>query len=313
MILATRSLASILAAGCSVVFKASELSPRTHHFLLEMYMEAGVPPDVINVIQTSRQDAPAVTEALIAHKAIKKIEFIGSASVGRVIGSLGGRYLKPVLMELGGKCASIILGDADLEEAANKTINQGSSLRNEVEAFLLTNGAALIHHGQVCFSTERIIILQSIADEFIELLKRKASEYPQSSGVNTRIVKASYDFLVDAREKGAEFILGNPEYCSGSDTSLRVALLTGVTKDMKMWDEESFGPSAIVIVVKDDAEMIDVVNESSYGLDAFLHTKDMKRALDIARQLDVGRVRVNNPAHERKCWICCLSWFCLSR
>lgn len=88
-------------------------------------MEAGVPPNVINVVQTSREHAPAVTEALIAHMAIRKVEFIGSASVGRIIGSLAGKYLKPVLMELGGKCASIVLEDAKLEDAANKTVEQG--------------------------------------------------------------------------------------------------------------------------------------------------------------------------------------------
>lgn len=84
-----------------------------------------MPSNVINVLQTSRQDAPAVTEALIAHKSIRKVEFIGSASVGRIIGSLGGKYLKPVLMELGGKCASIVLDDANLNDAANKTVDQG--------------------------------------------------------------------------------------------------------------------------------------------------------------------------------------------
>ncbi|KAJ9613288.1 hypothetical protein H2200_003230 [Cladophialophora chaetospira] len=279
VILAARSLGSILAAGCTAVFKTSELSPRTHHCLVEIFIEAGVPADVISVIQTSRQDAPTVTEALIGHKAIKKVEFIGSAAVGRIIGSFAGRYLKPVLMELGGKCVSIVLEDADLEAAATKTVNQ-----------------ALIHHGQVCFSTERIVVMQSVADQFIALIKDKAMAYQQGSGVNTNIVNNSYNFLVDAKEKGATFILGEPQYCS--ETSLQVALLTGVNKTMKMWDEESFGPSATVIIVKNDAELVEVVNESSYGLDAFLHTKDMKRALAIARQLEVGRVRVNNPAHE---------------
>ena len=88
-------------------------------------MEAGLPPDVINVVQTRREDAPAVTEALIGHRDIRKVEFIGSAPVGRVIGSLAGKYLKPVLMELGGKCAAIVLEDANLEDAASKTISGG--------------------------------------------------------------------------------------------------------------------------------------------------------------------------------------------
>lgn len=113
-------------------------------------------------------------------------------------------------------------------------------------------------------------------------------------------MKNSYDFLIDAQEKGADFVLGKPEFASGTNTALRVALLSGVTKDMKIFDEESFGPSATVIVVEDDAQVIDVVNESRYGLDTLLFTQDMKRALDIARHLDVGRVRINNPSHERE-------------
>jgi acyl-CoA reductase-like NAD-dependent aldehyde dehydrogenase len=125
--LACKSIASILAAGCSVVFKASELCPRTHHWLLEAYTEAGVPSGVLNVIQARREDSPAVTETLIAHEAIKKVEFIGSAGIGRIIASLCGRYLKPVLMELGGKCASIVLDDANLEDAAAKCISAGRS------------------------------------------------------------------------------------------------------------------------------------------------------------------------------------------
>lgn len=106
--------------------KASELSPRTHHRLAQIFIEAGVPPAAVNVIQTRREDAPAVTEALIAHKAIKKVEFVGSAAVGSIVGSLAGKYLKPVLMELGGKCSAIVLDDADLDDAAGKCIAGGS-------------------------------------------------------------------------------------------------------------------------------------------------------------------------------------------
>jgi acyl-CoA reductase-like NAD-dependent aldehyde dehydrogenase len=125
ILLAGRSLASIIGASCSVVFKASELSPKTHHMLVEAFIEAGVPSGVINVIQTSREDAPAVTEALIAHRAIRKIEFIGSAGVGSKIAQVAAKYLKPVLMEMGDKAAAIILEDANFEEAAKTCIFGG--------------------------------------------------------------------------------------------------------------------------------------------------------------------------------------------
>lgn len=107
-----------LAAGCSVVVKASELCPRTHHLLREAFEEAGFPPGVISMIQARREDAAVVTRAIIAHKAIRKVDFIGSAAVGSKIGQMCADHLKPVLMELGGKGPAIVLEDADLEKAA---------------------------------------------------------------------------------------------------------------------------------------------------------------------------------------------------
>ena len=118
----------MLAAGCPVVFKASELCPKTHHFIAEVFAEAGLPAGALNVVQCRREDASIVTECLIAHPAIRKVEFIGSPAIGKIIGQLGGKYLKPVLMELGGKCAAIVLDDARLEDAAEKCIRGGMYL-----------------------------------------------------------------------------------------------------------------------------------------------------------------------------------------
>jgi len=104
------------------VWKASELSPLTHHCIRELWTEAGLPAGVLNVVQTRREDAPATTEALIAHHAVRKVEFIGSRAVGQIIGQLCAKYTKPILMELGGKSASIVLDDAKLEQAANMVL-----------------------------------------------------------------------------------------------------------------------------------------------------------------------------------------------
>lgn len=125
VILGARSIATPVAAGCTVVFKASEACPKTHHLLVEVFKKAGLPDGVINVIQTRREEAAAVTEALVAHPAIRKVEFVGSAAVGKAIGQLGGKYLKPVLMELGGKGPAIVLADADLKGAAEKCVAGG--------------------------------------------------------------------------------------------------------------------------------------------------------------------------------------------
>lgn len=118
VVLPLRAISQVLAAGCTVVLKASELCPLTHQKLVRCCEEAGIPKGVINVIQAKREDAEAVTEAVVAHNAIRKIDFIGSADVGSKIGQLCAKYLKPVLMELGGKGPALVLEDADLQKAA---------------------------------------------------------------------------------------------------------------------------------------------------------------------------------------------------
>lgn len=118
MILPLRAMSMALAAGCTIVLKVSELCPRTHSALVEAFEEGGIPKGVINVIQAKREHAAAVVEAVISHKAVRKVDFIGSAAVGSSIGQVCARYLKPILMELGGKGPALILEDADLEKAA---------------------------------------------------------------------------------------------------------------------------------------------------------------------------------------------------
>lgn len=283
----------MIAAGCSIVFKASELCPRTHHAITEVFTQAGVPAGVLNVIQARREEAPKVTETLIAHPAIRKVEFIGSAAVGRIIGSLAGKYLKPVLMELGGKCSAIVLDDADLEDAADKCAMGGKYAKN-VSCCLISRAhshIAFMHHGQICFSTERIIVIKSVASKFIDLLKQKAKKYDPGYGATETLVQKAYEKLKEAEVKGATFIFGKPGYAA--HCSLHPVLLTGLTKDMSIWDEETFGPSASVHIVESDEEAIALANDTQYGLNAALHTSNMHRAITIACQLEVGQVHVN--------------------
>lgn len=125
IILGARNIATAVAAGCTVVFKASEQCPKLHLLLVKIFHKAGLPDGVVNVIQASREKAAEVTEAVISHPAIKKVEFVGSASVGKIIGQVCAKYLKPIFMELGGKGPAIVLDDADLEAAARKCILGG--------------------------------------------------------------------------------------------------------------------------------------------------------------------------------------------
>lgn len=265
-----------IAAGCAIVVKASEKCPMTHHCLLEAFEEAGVPQGVINMIQTRREDAAAVTETLISHKAVRKVDFIGSQAVGRIVGSLCGKYLKPVLMELGGKGPAIVLDDANLEQAA-----QFCAL------------GATMHHGQICFSTERIIVQRSVAEKFIPILKAAMESIPNAgTAVDDVGAKHAYDVLVDAKERGATFLVGEPKYLGTN--SLKPVLVTDVTPKLRIWDEETFGPSATVYVVDTDEDAIEQANDSAYGLSAAVHSQNWERAYKMGRQLEYGQVQVNN-------------------
>jgi acyl-CoA reductase-like NAD-dependent aldehyde dehydrogenase len=122
---------------------------------------------------------------------------------------------------------------------------------------------AFMHHGQICYGTERIILMESIADNFISLLKKEAENFNVGYPVIANMSKGSYDKLLDAERNGAKFLSGGPKY--GPKHSLVPTILTGVTKDMTIWDEESFGPSVAVFIVKNDQEAIDLVNDTSYG------------------------------------------------
>jgi acyl-CoA reductase-like NAD-dependent aldehyde dehydrogenase len=235
---------------------------------------------VLNVVQARREDAAEVTDALVSHKAIRKVEFVGSAGVGRIIGSLCAKYLKPTLMELGGKGPALVLDDADLEDAAKKCI-----------------AGAFLHHGQLCFSTERIIVLEKIAPRFTELLKAAAEAFPISSGVNDRVVSSSRDKLIDAEQKGAKFLTGGT--CYKTKSALTGTVVMNLKPEMQLYDEEGFGPSVSLYVARDDAHAIEIANDTAYGLNAAIHTKSMERALAVGLEIDTAQIHVNSmTAHD---------------
>ncbi|KAJ5946429.1 ALDH-like protein [Penicillium verhagenii] len=246
IILGARNIATAVAAGCTVVFKVSENCPQLHHLLVQIFEDAGLPKGIINVIQANREMASEVTEAVIAHKAIRKVEFVGTHIHGT-----------------GGKGPAIVLEDADLPAAAKR-----------------------------CIMGERIVVAEKVASEFLKLLIAEAESFPVTDGVSPRIVEASLRKLLDAEKKGASFLCGGPEKLSPS--KLRATLLQGVTKDMDIYYEEAFGPSASVFVARDDDHAIEIANDSSYGLNAAIHTQNFDRAWRMTQELDFGQVHINN-------------------
>lgn len=250
--------------------------------LVSVFLEAGLPKGVMNMIAHDRDTAAEITTALIANPHVKKINFTGSTNVGRVIGRLAGEHLKPVILELGGKAPAIVWEDADLDLAA-----QQCAL------------GAFLHGGQICMSTERIIVHKKIKSQFLEKLKAAANTMFPSDGpapilVNEMAVKRNKALVENATSKGAAVIFGDVNARESRSTELRPIIVDKVTSDMDMYKTESFGPTVSVYEIETEEEAIELANDSDYGLTSAVFTEDLRRGLRFAREIDYGAVHINN-------------------
>ena len=284
VILGVRAIAVPLACGNAVIMKASELSPRVHSLIIEAFVEAGFPEGVVNVVTNAPEDAGEVVGALIDHPAIKRINFTGSTTVGKIIAKRAAEHLKPCLLELGGKAPFIVLEDADLDEAV------------KAAAF-----GAFMHQGQICMSTERIIVVDAVADAFAEKFAAKAGtliagdpregKSPLGAVVGLGTVHHVNSLIDDAVAKGATVIAGG----KGDSVIMNATVVDGVTSAMNLYRDESFGPVTAMIRATDEADAIRLANDSDYGLSAAVFTRDTARGLRIARQIKSGICHVNGP------------------
>ena len=283
VILGVRAIAMPLACGNTVVLKASEMCPGTHVLIGTIMREAGLPHGVVNVVTNAPADASKVVETLIAHPAVRRINFTGSTKVGRIIAETAARYLKPVLLELGGKAPMVILDDADLDEAV------------KAAAF-----GCFANMGQICMSTERLIVDEKVADAFVEKFAAKARSLPHGdprghvilgSLVTKEAATRNKELLDDAVAKGAKVVAGG-EF---NGTVVSATVLDRVTPAMRIYTEESFGPVKPVIRVKDTEEAIRVANDTEYGLSAAVFGKDIARALGVAKRIQSGICHINAP------------------
>lgn len=280
-ILGFRAVTYAMAAGNTVVFKASELSPRSLGVVGTVFREAGLPDGVLNVIQHAPEDAAAVTKALIEHPAVKKINFTGSTAVGRIIAELAGKNLKPVLLELGGKAPAIILNDADIPLAARACAM-----------------GAFLHSGQICMSTERLLVEKGISAKFADELKVAIEEMFPSSGpalvlVSNAGVKKNKGLLADAESKGASIIFGDAKAEEKQEGYMRPVVVKGVKKGMDLYYTESFGPTVSFFEVENEDEAIKIANDTEYGLSSAVFTKDLARGLRLAKRIESGAVHIN--------------------
>jgi acyl-CoA reductase-like NAD-dependent aldehyde dehydrogenase/ABC-type branched-subunit amino acid transport system ATPase component len=284
VILGVRAIAMPLACGNTVVLKASEMCPGTHRLIGTLFREAGFPPGVVNVVTNAPKDAGAVVDALIAHPAVRRVNFTGSSRVGKIIARKCAEHLKPVLLELGGKSPLVVLDDADLDEAVNAA------------AF-----GAFANQGQICMSTERIVVDETVADEFVARFAAKAKSLSVGDPREGKAVLGSVvdhaaaervtQLVLDAVAKGAKLVAGG----SIDGTLIGAHVLDRVTPQMRIYEEESFGPITTVVRAKDTDDAVRIANDTPYGLSSAVFGRDITRAFAVARRLETGICHINGP------------------
>jgi vanillin dehydrogenase len=283
VILGTRAVATPLAYGNTVVLKASEQCPRTHAAIVRALVDAGLPAGTINLIIHSAADAPDVVDELIAHPAVRRVNFTGSSKVGKIIAVKCAEHFKRCLLELGGKAPLVVLPDADLEAAADAA-----------------SFGAFMNSGQICMSTERIVADQSIAGELGAKLAERAAKLtvgdPRDQStmigpvVNDGARERVMELIEDARGKGAEVLSGG----EADGNLITPTVLAGVTPEMRIYGEESFGPVVTIVPVDGADEAVRVANDTEYGLSSAVFSEDVDAAMDIARRIESGICHINS-------------------
>lgn len=284
IILGVRAIAVPLACGNTVILKASEQCPRTHALIIEAFVEAGFGDGTVNLISNAPQDAADVVGALIDHPAVRRINFTGSTEVGRLVAKRAAEHLKPVLLELGGKAPLIVLDDADLDEAV------------KAAAF-----GAFLNQGQICMSTERIIVSDKVADAFVEKFKAKVDTMavgdprlgntPLGAVVDQKTIDHVQELINDALSQGATQICGG----QAQGVLMPATVLDNVSTEMRLFRDESFGPIVAIIRANDEDHAIELANDSEYGLSAAVFSRDTARGIRLAQRIKSGICHVNGP------------------
>jgi acyl-CoA reductase-like NAD-dependent aldehyde dehydrogenase len=281
--IAVQKMTPALLAGCTVVFKPAPESPLNAYRLAELFVEAGLPPGVVNVVPADRD----VSSYLVSHPGVDKVTFTGSTAAGRRIASLCGQDIRRVSLELGGKSAGIVLDDADLD-ATVESLRMGS-LRNS---------------GQICTLKTRLLVSKRRHADFVDRLTGMVGSMPvgdphdADTQIGPMITAAQRDrvegYISSGRQQGGRIVLGGgrPAHLDRG-WFVEPTIFTDVTPDMTIAQEEIFGPVLAVLTYDDEDEAVAIANDSAYGLNGAVYTTDLERGLALAQRIRSGAVEIN--------------------
>ncbi|MEC3947955.1 NAD-dependent succinate-semialdehyde dehydrogenase [Sphingobium sp. HWE2-09] len=279
----TRKAAAAMAAGCAIVVKPSELTPLTALALAALAESAGVPAGILNVITTS--DPVSVGQQLCGNPLVRKISFTGSTEVGRILLRQSADTIKKCSMELGGNAPVLVFDDADLSAAIRGTL--AAKFRNA---------------GQACIAANRILVQRNIYPAFAAQLSEEVHRLRVGHGLSQDVAigplvdAGTFDkvsrHVANAVERGATIAVGGSRHALGG-TFFQPTVLTGVSADMDVFREETFGPVAALVPFSDEADAIALANDSEFGLAAYVFTRDLGRALRVSEALEAGMIGLN--------------------
>jgi succinate-semialdehyde dehydrogenase/glutarate-semialdehyde dehydrogenase len=281
----TRKVAPALAAGCPVVIKPAASTPFTATALVELANRAGVPKGVINLLSVSESNVADVGDELCTNQDIRKISFTGSTNVGKRLIAKSATTIKKVSMELGGHAPFIVFEDANLDEAITGAM--ANKYRNS---------------GQVCVSANRIYVHENIYDEFSKKLAEKSAALKVADGrepgaqigplISSAAIEKVVSHVNDAVEKGAKVLTGGAPDNAGKQF-YKPTVLTEITNKMNIYYEETFGPVAPLISFKSEEEVVEMANDSKYGLAGYFYSRDIGKIWRVAEALEYGMIGIN--------------------